>query len=217
MNKSKKILVHNKEQLKKLILQEIELHGLNCNLNHLDISKIQNLSFLFSNINQGLKEFNGDISGWDVSNVQNMENMFFDSKFNGDISQWNTSNVENMSFMFLKSEFNQDISKWNVSKVKNMYGMFMKSLFNQDISSWDVSNVKDMREMFNSSCFNHILDNWKPLNLRAKSSIFKNCNAPIPYWAEVEDTPEIVEKILFQEELNSKLEFSTISKNKTKI
>jgi surface protein len=33
-------------------------------------------------------EFNGDISLWDVSNVQNMYYMFNDSKFNGDISRW---------------------------------------------------------------------------------------------------------------------------------
>jgi surface protein len=31
-------------------------------------------------------EFNGDISNWDVSNVTNMEGIFYNSKFNGDIS-----------------------------------------------------------------------------------------------------------------------------------
>jgi hypothetical protein len=31
---------------------------------------------------------NGDISGWDVSNVKYMESMFKDTKFNSDISKW---------------------------------------------------------------------------------------------------------------------------------
>ena len=38
-------------------------------------------------------EFNGDISGWDVSNVTDMSFMFEYSKFNGDISGWDVSNV----------------------------------------------------------------------------------------------------------------------------
>jgi surface protein len=29
--------------------------------------------------------------------------MFYDSQFNGDISKWNVSNVEDMSFMFADS------------------------------------------------------------------------------------------------------------------
>ena len=35
--------------------------------------------------------FNGDISKWDVSNVNNMDSMFRDSEFNGDISKWELS------------------------------------------------------------------------------------------------------------------------------
>ena len=50
--------------------------------------------------------------------------MFDESKFNGDISKWNVSKVENMSSMFAHSDFNKDISKWNVSKVEHMSCMF---------------------------------------------------------------------------------------------
>ena len=42
----------------------------------------------------------GDISGWDVSNVTNMETMFYEAPFNGDLSKWNVSNVTNMGNMF---------------------------------------------------------------------------------------------------------------------
>jgi len=45
-------------------------------------------------------QFNGDISGWDVSNVTDMSGMFRNSHFNGDISGWNTKNVKYSNYMF---------------------------------------------------------------------------------------------------------------------
>ena len=49
--------------------------------------------------------FNGDISGWDVSNVIDMEEMFLDAQnFNQNISfGWNVSLVVNMDNMFLNT------------------------------------------------------------------------------------------------------------------
>ena len=47
----------------------------------------------------GTKDFNQDISDWDVSKVTNMSEMFGKS-FNQDISDWNTSNITNMKGMF---------------------------------------------------------------------------------------------------------------------
>ena len=55
---------------------------------------------------------NGDLSKWDVSNVTNMNLMFYKSKFNGDISQWDVSNVIFMQSLFDGSAFNGDLSKW---------------------------------------------------------------------------------------------------------
>jgi len=43
------------------------------------------------------RKFNGDISGWDVSKVEDMSGMFSGtSDFNGDIGGWDVSNVEDM-------------------------------------------------------------------------------------------------------------------------
>ena len=42
---------------------------------------------------------NGDISKWDVSNVQYTHYMFAYSKFNGDISNWDVSNVIDMVYL----------------------------------------------------------------------------------------------------------------------
>ena len=157
LSKTKKsthtLFPETKEELEEMIKSEIKNNGNNCNLNHIDVSKITNMRFLFGNIgiDRPINHFNGDISEWDVSNVEDMGAMFSDSKFNGDISKWDVSNVTNMEYMFNKAEFtgeNGDISNWNVSNVKRMAYMFCGSLFNSNISKWNVSSTADTRYMF---------------------------------------------------------------------
>ena len=55
---------------------------------------------------------NGDISNWDVSNVENMGGMFQSSKFKGDISNWDVSKVTNMRNMFFNSPLENNPPKW---------------------------------------------------------------------------------------------------------
>ncbi len=119
-----KIIVKDISHLKNLIRQEIKLNGNNCDLNHLDVSQITDMNGLFSNFPYGFAEFNGDISNWDVSKVEKMEETFNDSKFNGDISNWNVSNVKSMRTMFHKSKFNGDISDWKPYNLEHIVYMF---------------------------------------------------------------------------------------------
>ena len=116
----------SKEELKNIIIKEIEANGLNCSLNHIDVSNINDMSFLFMRDKAAyysgslISDFDGDISGWNVSNVTDMSLLFYRSSFdgkNGDISDWNVSNVTDMTSMFAHSKFNGDISNWDVSNV----------------------------------------------------------------------------------------------------
>ena len=61
------IVVNSKEELERLINQRIEEHGPKCDLNDIDVSKIKDMSLLFDS-----SPFDGDISKWDVSNVEDM-------------------------------------------------------------------------------------------------------------------------------------------------
>jgi len=116
---SKIVIVKDKTHLLTLIQQEIKLKGSECDLNHLDISQLNDFS-----------------------------NLFYYSKFNGDISKWNTSNVTDMSWMFNNSQFNGDISQWNISGVTDMSCMFYNLHFTGDISAWDTSRVIDISLIF---------------------------------------------------------------------
>ena len=60
-----------KEELEKMIKDEISKNGNTCSLNHIDVSGITDMSSLF----YGCK-YNVDISWWDVSNVTDMRKMF---------------------------------------------------------------------------------------------------------------------------------------------
>ena len=151
-------------ELKQIVDTLIDKRGNEANLNDIDTSEITDMTALFY-----YSSFNGDISNWDVRNVENMNHMFDTSKFtgkNGDISNWDVSKVKSMVYMFYGSSFtgeNGDISKWNVSNVKDMSSMFKNSKFNGDISNWDVRNVKYMNDIFK----------YSPLQLKRNQS--KRC------------------------------------------
>lgn len=110
-----KIIAENKNHLKDLIKEEITNNGLLCDLNHIDTSKITDMSFLFEQ-----SKFNGDISQWDTSNVKDMNCIFSYAKFNGDISNWNVENVESMNRFVEWADFDQDISKWKPYKLTDV-------------------------------------------------------------------------------------------------
>ena len=91
-----KVQPKTKEQLKQLINYAFK-HNI-YDLNFIDTSEITDMSWLFEYIS-----CNFDISNWDVSNVTDMNNMFYCCwNFNCDLSNWNVSNVTDMGGMFVK-------------------------------------------------------------------------------------------------------------------
>jgi len=101
----------------------------------------QSIDGMFNN-----SPFNNDsINNWTIntSSSVTMGGMFRGTPFNQDISGWDVSRVTNMRNMFQSnSVFNQPIGAWDVSNVTLMNDMFYNSdAFNQDISSWDISQV----------------------------------------------------------------------------
>ena len=155
------------EELRKVIEDRYNKLGPGTNdkpidFNDVDVSNID--SFYDEDNDKGIFEDTKfkyiNISDWDVSNVKNMNNAFWNCNnlvSIGDLSNWNVSNVKNMMGAFfgcknLKSV--GDLSNWNVSKVKNMSYMFyacmqLKSV--GDLSNWNVSKVKTTFAMFMNS------------------------------------------------------------------
>ena len=72
-----------KDELKDIIRDTIKEQGNNCDLNFIDTSKITDMSRLFLS-----SEFNGDISKWNVSNVEDMIDMFKRSPLEGNEPDW---------------------------------------------------------------------------------------------------------------------------------
>ena len=129
--------------------------------------------------------FNKDISGWDVSNVTNMSEMFMFSGFNGDISKWNVGNVTTMRQMFRSANFNKDISDWDVRKVTDMYRMFSYAReFNQPIGKWKLESIKNIDRMLCTDsdavpAFYQDLNSWCPY---IKKSVDDKLMGEIPFY-----------------------------------
>ena len=62
-----------KKELQDLLKQLVKERGNEADFNDIDTSKITDMSDLFYSI----REFNGDISNWDVSNVKNNQKIFY--------------------------------------------------------------------------------------------------------------------------------------------
>ena len=150
----------------------------NYNLNDIDVSGIDDFSFLFSSDEHtGYKDF--DVSQWDVSNGTDFTEMFAGCyEFNCDLSQWVVSSGKTFASMFeYCSNFTSDLSDWDVSNGENFSYMFYGcKKFNCNLSKWNVrigADFKAIKAMFYECPINKN-DKYKPTMLRQLFKYKKN-------------------------------------------
>ena len=175
---------HNYEELKEYLKKEIEKQGKNVVIKNLDVSGIEDLSWLFDGLLRGVETL--DLSGWNTKGVKYMCSMLHNciEAKSSDLSGWDTSSVENMMYMFGYC-INLDginLSGWDTGNVENMSNMFYSCLHlkSLDLSIWDISGVEDMRCMFFDCKSLESLDlsGWDTSGVRYMRSMFHNCPAP---------------------------------------
>lgn len=150
--------------LKVLIKRMIERRGRECDLNDIDVSNMVCLGYEYVGLFEHY-DFDGDITGWDVSNVTSMECMFRYSKFTGKKGIFKIErgyDIENMRCMFENSVFNGNISDWHTVNVENMDNMFRDSIFEGDINGWIVNEECSLSNTFRDSFLekNGMLPQW---------------------------------------------------------
>ena len=137
-----------------------------------DLTGITNLSRMF----MGASTFNGDIAGWNTSEVTDMSAMFYAaSAFSQPIGSWNTVGVTDMQSMFYNATaFNQPIGAWNTSHVTRMDVMFYgATAFNQPIGGWNTASVTHMGGMFGgATAFNQPIGGWNTASVTSMGNMF---------------------------------------------
>ncbi len=126
------------------------------------------------------------ISGWNVSSVKDMNNLFAGTKLADDsaFQNWDVSNVTNMYRMFANTSLQfVDLANWDVSKVINMGGMFNGSAITSvdSLANWDVSKVTDMSHMFADTSLQFAdLSSWKiGEKTKVEGMFYSNAKAPL--------------------------------------
>lgn len=171
-------IIADDDNIKEIVRKEISRLGNNADLNHIDTSKVTNMESVFR-----LRQFNGDISEWNVSNVTNMNYMFQGTlRFNCDLRNWDVSNVKSMTKMFsADKEFEGNgLENWKISPdITYMDGMFLGcENLKADLSEWKLNGRKlnDVTAMFKSCrIFECDLSSWEISKYAIRTEMFKFC------------------------------------------
>ena len=166
-----KIKVETREQLQLIIEERYNNNKSFVDLTDLDISELDDLSYIFYGLNMEVV----DISGWDTSNVITMACMFNRckklKKIIG-IENLDVSKLKESSGMFYYCEnlVELDLTNWNPISLQNAYDMFygcsnLKIIKN--IENWQLSNIKDVSYMFyKCNKLDADLSNWDLTNIK---------------------------------------------------
>ena len=105
VSKPRKRIIATDDTIRDIVEREIKKYGPNADLNHIDVSHVTDMCYMFYN-----SKFTGDISHWDVSNVTDMDDMFYGSNFNGDISNWKFNkavDTTKLGYVFTDAELSE--------------------------------------------------------------------------------------------------------------
>lgn len=148
-----KIQVKDYFELRRIVKQRYEENNAHIDCSDLDVSEIETLAELFSNLNNVVTI---DITGWETSKVTSMYRMFNDcyslERIIG-IDDLDVSSVENMSYVFWNNAklASLDLSKWNTHNVYSMAVMFYNCIKLEEIvgiENFDLSKTSNINAMF---------------------------------------------------------------------
>ena len=147
------------ETIRDIVEQEIARLGNDANLNHIDVSEVTDMSYLFYR-----RTFNGNVSQWDISKVENMSWMFTGCSFDGDLESWKFLNDVDMGAMFigspLEEKYGTDGKRLKTHNGKRIIwatnstikGIIREEIgrlgLNADLNHIDVSSVTNMDWLF---------------------------------------------------------------------
>ena len=208
-NKDKCYIIYNNKKYKLKSEFKFDKNGPN-ELELYEVEQIKDLSYMFSNV-FSINSFEF-LSNWDLSNIENISNMFECTYINDlkPLSKWNTSNINNMSGLFRKRKMKEKlihdlnpIKNWDVSNVQDMSYMFYGTNINslKPLEKWDLFKVIKVQYMFNSCHYLNSLEgieNWTLFNCIDISGMFSHCSnikslIPLKNW----DTSKIKNFLLF--------------------
>jgi surface protein len=139
-------------------------------LSNLDVSKVTNMKYMFSNCSSSV-----NIDGWDTSNVTDMKYMFYRFFGSIDVSKLDASKVTNAEYMFSTTNTDKIIlTGMSFPSAKSLSRMFDSATGTTlDLSSWDISNITDMSYMFSGVTHKRIdLTGWNTNKVTSMGYMF---------------------------------------------
>ena len=171
-SKLNKIKVESKDQLQSIIQERYNNNNSFLDLTDIDISELDDLSGVFARLN---KVEAIDISGWDTSNVIDMNFMFSQCKKlkkiigieNLDVSKLRCANC---MFSYCEKLVELDLTNWNpklLQKTRYMFYGCLNLKIIKNIENWQLPNIKEVKYMF-SGCTKLDIDlsNWDLTNIK---------------------------------------------------
>jgi len=145
----------------------------------------------------GCTAWSGDVSNWDVSNIQDFVSLFQNCHNVIGVSGWDISSATTLQrmFQFVDGGFDEDLGNWDTSNVSSMSETFKDAAqFNNggssSISGWNTSNVTTMSSMFGTEAtsgptFNQPIENWDVGKVASFGGMFRGndvFNQPLSGW-----------------------------------